>query len=378
MIAHPRISIEAEDLADPTAPVSEGLLLSSSVDEVLLIDPVLGEEIGDIAASNVADAETTIKRFREYENSGRWVAMSADERASLLERLAGVFDGHADAIAELGTLESGTPTQFSHQIHVAAPRDLIQASAENALVDSGSHDGSSVAIIGYHQPLIFSLTTVMRALAQGRPSIIIASPLAPLTTIAFMNCLLEADLPKGAVHMIIGSESVINFTLANMSPELIDNSAPGGSSSGPIPIFVGADGIAEESALTVCRNALLGHYTVPGRLPGVTHLVVSSQEADSYHEAMTEVLNSMVIGDPWESTTDVGPLIRPQEAESVAAYVNALRDLGGNVDTGSQSEEPEIYATPTVIRGLTDPRAAMNNSLCAPIAVTFDSVNYAN
>lgn len=368
MISHPRISLESEDLADPTAPVSEGILLSSSVEEVLLVDPLTADEIGDIAESNRADAETVLKRFHDYEQSGRWTTMSPHDRAILLDRFVGVFEEHGDSLAELGTLESGTPTQFSYQLHVAEPLAIMQAGI-GASQTSG--DGKSIAIIGYHQPLVFAAQTVIKALVEGRPSVIVASPLAPLTVIAFMNFLLEADLPKGVVHMVLGTPSVIELMQASVPDRIVDT-APGGANSCPVPIVIERNSKTAESAITVCRNALLGYSTQPGQRPGVPHLFVSTEEADHYRQAMVEAVNSLVVGNPWDTATEVGPLIRPDEGRSIAEYLVSMQELGATLTQSSRELDSEYFPVPTLIHGLTDPREVMNNTICAPVAAIFE------
>jgi len=367
MISHHQISREAEDLADPTAPVSEGILLSSSVDEVLIVDPMTGDEVGDIAASTIADAETALKRFHEYEQTGRWTAMSPSERTDLMERLVGIFEEHGDSLAELATLESGTPIKFSKQIHVADPLAIMRDHAARRMHTQGD---KPIAIIGYHQPLMFIVRAIMATLEHGRPCIIVASPLAPLTSIAFMNCILEADLPKGVVHMLLGTPDVID-SLARSAGDRIVNTAPGGTDSGSTPMVIERSSPSESDTLTVCRNTVLGYSTVPGQRPGVPHLFVDAEEFERYETAMAQVVQSLVVGDPWDIATDVGPLIRAEEGQLLSNYVAEIEDLGATVIQGMQSQDADHFPVPTFIHGLTDSRAAMNNTLCAPIAAVF-------
>lgn len=367
MISHPRLQLEAEDLADPAAPVSEGILLSSSVDEVLVIDPMTGEEIGDIAASNGADLETALRRFHDYEQNGSWVGLSSQDRMSLMDRLVGIFENHGESIAELATLESGTPSQFSYQTHVAGPLAIMRATAS---LSSHSIENKSIAIIGYHQPLAFLAQTVIMALEQGRPSIIVASPLAPLTSIAFMNCLLEADLPKGVVHMVLGTPTVIESLLISAPDQIVDNS-PGGADAGSVPIVIEPESQTDDSVSVICRNTLLGHSTVPGRRPGVPHLFVPVKDFDLYQMAMTEVINSLVVGDPWDAATEVGPIIRPVEGGGISSYLEGMKGLGARLIQTPESLDKNIFPVPTLVHNLSDPRVAMNNTICAPVAAVF-------
>ena len=229
MIDHPNLSMDALDLVDPTAPVSEGILLSSSIDEIELEDPATGDPIGEVAESNEADALATIKRARAQAEDGRWSQMSPDERQSLIDRLVGVMESRAEALAEIGTLESGTPVSYSSGIHVQAPLDVLRR-----VTASTNDPGLDIAVIGSHQPMYAAMQTVADSLGRGRASVVVPTAIAPLSTIALMNCLLEADLPKGVVSAVLGTPdvlTVIRSCAAEVAADTLRDSSPGSPSS---------------------------------------------------------------------------------------------------------------------------------------------------
>jgi acyl-CoA reductase-like NAD-dependent aldehyde dehydrogenase len=375
VIDHPNLSMDALDLVDPTSAVSEGILLASSINEILVIDPMTGEEIGEIADSCAADADIAVKRARVHAESGRWGQLTGSERGLLLDRLADILEGHADAFAEIGTLESGTPTKFSRHTHIEKPLELVHAAVIRSADLANTTQPATqveVAIVGYHQPLTFTLLTVAHALAQGNPSIVVPSPLAPLATIAFMNCLLEADFPKGAVQLVLGSPAAIEPILTGEKTERIAVSLPEIMTAEMVPISMEIETMSEEEAVSFIRKALLGYASEPGRIPGVSRLKVSTNNSDKLRSAVEGALDSVVVGDPWGTATDVGPLIRPSELGNMAAYLEHMRDLGAIVRTGSGSKDSAVYPVPAVIVGIQDACTAVNRALCAPVITIFE------
>jgi len=360
VIDHLNLSMDALDLVDPTAPVSEGILLSSSVDDIELEDPATGDAIGEIAQSNEADALATIKRARAQANEGRWAHMSADERGSLIERLVGVMEGKADALAEIGTLERGTPVAYSAAIHVNAPLDLLRRVAPSA-----TDPGLDVAVIGSHQPMYVAMKTVADSLGCGRVSVIVPATIAPLSTIALMNCLLEADLPKGVVSAVLGTPDVltaIRNDASGVTTDTLLDVSPGGPGSGSTPLLQ----MPGSDATDALRTALLAYQCTPGWRPGAAHLLVPMGELDEYMSAASDIVTALQVGDPWQDSTSIGPI--PGGTEAVTTYLDNLESSGATLSAGPNSEDDQRFIAATVSGGLDDVSLALNDSICAPVA----------
>lgn len=356
MIDHANLSIDAIDLADPTAPVSEALLLSSSVEEIELLDPTTGDPIGEVAESNTADAESAMKRARAQADDGRWSQMSAEERQALIDRLIGVIEDRADALVELATLESGTPVAFSRAVHIDSPLHFLREA--NAVP---TDHGLDVAIIGVNQPMFFALRSIAASLAAGRASLIVPSPLAPLTTIALMNCLLEADLPKGVVSAVYGTSDVLDAIRANDLLSTLTDVGPGGVDAGSTPVLQ-MPGSDVDAAL---RSAVLGYQNTPGWRTGTAHLLVPMDEQDDYLAAAADLVNTFIVGDPWQTDTEIGPI--PGGTGAINRYLSGLTTSGAISAQGSEPDDPEHYTAPSFVTGLRDPSAGANDEICAPV-----------
>ena len=355
MIDHANLSMAALDLVDPTAAVSEALLLSSSVEEIEVTDPATGDYVGELAASTGPDAEAALRRARGQADEGRWTQMNAEERGDLLTRLVGVLEDKAGALTEIGTLESGTPAQFSSFIHAQAPIDLVRA-AQCVPTDAGL----DVVAIGWHQPLYFCLRTVADSLSHGRASIVVPSTSAPLSTIALLNCLLEADLPKGIVTALLGTDDVFEV----LGPESADtwtDSRPGSSASGSQPIFVGPGADSGE----LWRSALLAHSIRAGWRPGATHLLVPQDELGDFLAGGTQVLDSLIVGDPWDDSTEVGPIV--VGSDPIETYLSGLASGGAEIERGPEPENPGYFVAPAIAAQVDEPTVALDSAVCGPI-----------
>lgn len=357
MIDHANLSVDAIDLADPTAPVSEALLLSSSVEEIDLLDPTSGESIGEVAESSAADAEATMKRARAQADDGRWSQMGPHERQSLLERLIAVMDDKADALTELGTLESGTPIAYSRSIHVDAPLRLLREASARP-----TENGLDVVVLPVNQPTYFAMRTVAASLAAGRATVIVPSPLASLTTIALMNCLLEADLPKGVVSAVLGTPDVLSTIRSSEAFSSLLDVGSGGADAGATPILQvpGAD------VDVTLKDALLAHQNAPGWRTGLAHLLVPEDELDDYLARASDLVDALSVGDPWSPDTQIGSI--PGGSQALNTYLADLTSGSARLTQGAEPEDPRHFLAPTVVSGLTDPKSAASGAFAGPVA----------
>jgi len=371
VIDHSNLSMDAFDLVDPTSVVSEGIVLASSVNEILLIDQMTGGKIGEIADSFAADADIAVKRARVHAESGRWGQLPGSER----DRRVDILEGHDDVFAEIGTLESGTPTKFSRHAHIEKPLALVQAAASRSADLANTTQLATqvaIAIVGYHQPLTLTFLAMASALSEGNPSVIVPSTLVPLATIGFMNCLLEADFPKGAVQLVLGSLAAVEPILTGEKTDQITVALREIMTAEMVPISMEIETMSEEEAVIFIRKALLKHASEPGRIPGVSRLKVSTNNSDKLRSAVGGALDPVVVGDPWGTVTDVGPLIRPRELGNAVTYLEHMRDLGATIRTRSGSNDPAIYPVPAAINGIQDASTVLSRALYAPVITILE------
>ena len=417
MLKHPKLSLAALDLVDPAAPISEGLLLSSSLDELDVIDPATGEVVGDLALSSVADAETAVRRARKAFDDGPWPRMSPKDRYTLLKRLVGVMDSHRDALAEIGTMEVGTPISLSRNLHAGAPIAFMDWFADTALTgplggweerlgtaDPNATDVSVLfrepigvvsAITAYNFPLLITAFKIGGAMAAGCTSILMPSPRAPLASIALVQCLLEADLPRGLVHVVVGGPDVgrtittadgvdmVTFTGSVEIGRQVGVQATGAlkklvlelGGKSPNVLLPGVEpaDVVGPSVLRFTRNAGQG-------CGATTRTLVPRDRYADYATAAKDFIDGLKVGDPWDEATDVGPLIRSDHRERVQGFVDRAVTAGAVVEAGGgRPDGPGFFVNPILLGNLENEAEACQEEIFGPVGVLipYDTVDEA-
>ena len=95
----------------------------------------------------------------------------------------------------------------------------------------------------------------------------------------------------------------------------------------------------------------------------VQRVYVNHAKAEAFARRLATAAEKLVVGDPNDSTTDVGPLIAPREVDRVDGWVQEACEAGATLLTGGKRLAPSVYA-PTVL--LNPPDNVRYCRSCAP------------
>lgn len=244
------------------------------------------------------------------------------------------------------------------------------------------------ALTPYNAPLVTAAWKVGGALAAGCAAILLPSPRAALTSLAWARLVCEADLPEGAFSFLIGeapvgqalteSEDVdmVTFTGSNAVGRQVMRQAAGtfkrlvlelgGKSPNIVLPGVDIDAVAGPSALRFLRNA--------GQTCGATtRTFVPRADYEEFVQATRDFLPSVVVGDPSDPRTVVGPLISAEHRERVEGYVDRALAAGGVLEAGGgrPAQEHGFFLNPTVIGGVTNDSEIARDELFGPVGVVI-------
>lgn len=419
MLERTRLSPRARGLfANLDELVREGWLRASGETAIDLVDPSLGEVVGTVPASTTGDVEQAVKAARRAFDSGVWSGLSARERSAGIRRLVEVLNSYRDEFAQIGTLEVGSPIALSRGLHAGGPILFFDWFADAALRGPmGGYEeslplseqpvmaastifrepiGVVAAITAYNFPLLITAFKVGGALAAGCTAVLMPSARTPLAAIAFVRCVREAGLPVGVVSVVLGETEVgtaltladgvdlVTFTgSVTVGRKVMEQAARGlkrvvlelGGKS-PNVLLPGADVDA------AVRPSILRYTRNSGQGCGATTRTLVPREAyERYAAAAADVIKNLVVGDPWEETTDLGPLIRADHRDRVEAYV--ARALGQGAVMAAGGGRPDIdygfYLNPALVGGVTNDAEICQEELFGPVGVLlpYDSVDEA-
>lgn len=405
-----------------TVPASPGCLIdgvweAGEGEEIVVLNPTTETVLHRLAGASVGQVDRATAAARRTYVDGHWSRMAPRERSRRMHHLVDLFEARRSEFADLIVDEVGTPIRITHNLQIQFAIDVLRWFADKAA--SGPRGGFEelldlhklpiasasmlvrepagvvAAITAYNNPLLLLGRKLGPALAAGCTMVVMPSPRAPLSTIAFMELLADADLPKGTVNLVVGgvevgrrlSESpdvdVVSFTGSHKVGSQVMRQAAGtlkrvtlelGGKS-PNIILPGADlGVAvPPSLLRFCLNSGQGCGCT-------TRTLVARGSYDEYVERSRDSLGKLVVGDPRDEKTDLGPLIRAEQRDFVQGHVDRALSEGARIEAGTQVGHAQGYfVDPLVIGGVTNDSDIAQTELFGPVGVVipFDDIEEA-
>jgi aldehyde dehydrogenase (NAD+)/betaine-aldehyde dehydrogenase len=378
--------------------------------ELAVIDPATEDVLVNVPQVGPAAVQAAVAAAREAFDNGPWPRMSPRERSAIMARLAERVAAHAEPLAELGVFEIGSPITLSRALHAGGPIQFLEYWADMAL--KGPHgryqeglpliDGPTVSasmlfqepigvvasVIAYNYPLMLIAFKVAGALAAGCTTVVMPSPRAPLSSIAFTRICEEVGIPEGVVNLVIGGPDagraltecpgvdMVSFTGSVAVGRKVMAQAANGlkrvvlemGGKSPNIVLPGADvdATVAPSILRFTRNSGQG-------CGATTRVLVARDDADQWNEAAQGFMQSLAVGDPWQEETDVGPLIRGEQVHSVQGYVDRALDAGAEVVAQTPGSLPArgFYFRPALFGGVDNEAEICQEELFGPVGVVL-------
>src|SRR4051794_11592049 len=345
-----------------------------------VINPATGEAVAAYALAGVADVDRAVASARVALPG--WATATPADRSAVLAKLAVLAGEHVDELVAEEVSQTGKPVRLAREFDVPGSIDNVdffsgaarhlegKATAEY----SGDHTSSirreAVGIVAsitpWNYPLQMAVWKVLPALAAGCSVVIKPAELTPLTTLTLARLATEAGLPDGVFNVVTGAGGDVGTALAghpDVDVVTFTGSTPVGrrvmaaaAVHGPRPqrerggkaLFVVSDDADLDAAI---QGAVAGSLINPGQdCTAATRAIVARPLYDDFVAGVGELMSKVVVGDPHDPDTDLGPLITMAHRDKVAAMVARAPDEGGRVATGGSIPElPGSFYRPTLI-----------------------------
>lgn len=286
-----------------------------------------------------------------------WEALGAVERRNRLGRLADIVESWEDRFRAAAAAETGMPRRGFDERHKFAVEWIrtYQGWADKiggdvtATTDAGRLEITrleSYGVIGiiltWNSPLLSLTMKIPAALAAGNAVVVKPSELTPLTPTLFARACAEAGIPAGVVNIIPGGIEAGEAIVAH--PDVDKISFTGGLKAATAMMRTGAPLIKPfcfelggKSAHLVFEDAdvvLAGKVACGGLLNAGqsctfgSRVLVHAQVYDAFRAAFLEQLSKVVVGDPADDSTTMGPLVTADAQRRVRAFVEKMRAEG--------------------------------------------------
>jgi len=379
-----------------------------------------------IATTNPATGDT-VRTFDELTDSQLDVALQAAadtfrsyrtttfaERAAMMHRAGEIFEAESDVLARLATLEMGkTLAAAKAEVAKCAKGCHWFADHTEAILADVPHEIDGATVFTRYEPLgpvlaimpwNFPYWQVLRfaapALMTGNVGLLKHASNVPQVALAIADVLHRAGFPEGAfqtllisskkIEGILGDDRVRAVTLTGSEPAGREVGATAGRNvktsvlelggSDPFIVMPSADlDVAVENAVN-SRTLNNGQSCINAK-----RFIVHEQIADEFERRMVAKFEAMVVGDPMDPATDMGPLYAPDGVETIDRQVRDSVAAGARLLTGGTPlDGPGAYYPPTVLTDIPKDSPAYSEEFFGPVALVFrardvdDAIRIAN
>ena len=358
-------------------------------------NPATAEVIGRTALGNADDVDAAVKAARA--SLGSWSATPPAERAAHLERLVDVLRRRADELVAVTVAEVGVPVSVARPWHVDVSLDILDSAAGHARALTDEEHGNvtvlkraagvAALITPWNYPLYQLAAKVGSALAAGCTVVHKPSELTPLSSYLFAEATIEAGLPAGVFNLVPGTGTGVGAPLV-AHPGVDVVSFTGSTAVGRQVAAAAVDHLARvtlelggKSGSIVCDDADLEHAVVATveacmlnsgqTCSALTRLLVPADRLDEAVRIAAAHADAMVVGDPTDPHTELGPLVSDVQLRRVRQHVDAAVSRGARVATASTTAVPEVghFMRPVVLTDLPPDDPASREEIFGPVLV---------
>ncbi|MGE2716805.1 aldehyde dehydrogenase family protein [Mycolicibacterium litorale] len=326
-----------------------------------------------------------------------WAGLTPGERAQYLLQTADRIEAFGAELAELESRNVGKPISHARE-EIAPTADALRWAAGAARSAHGLNAGEyspgilsytlrePIGVVGlitpWNFPLLEAVFKLAPALAAGNTVVLKPSELTPLTTIRLAE--LASDiLPEGVLNIVLGDGRVGEKLVAHPGIGLV--SLTGDTSTGmrvaanaatdlkhvhlelggkaPVLVFEDADIDAAVDALVACGFGNTGQDCC-----AACRIIVSAGVYDQFVRAYLARVGDIVVGDPADDDTTMGPLVSEKQLRRVVDMVDRARAAGATVRCGGVTLDRDgFYYAPTVITDVAQNSEIIQKEVFGPV-----------
>jgi acyl-CoA reductase-like NAD-dependent aldehyde dehydrogenase len=363
-------------------------------------NPATEETVAMVGTPSGDQLDAAIAAARDA--SQDWGRTPAVDRGEMLHEVANRMRQRTDELAGVMTLEGGKPlienadevgwTAAAFDYYAEIGRDSagrVIPSIEATQLSLVVKDPLGVVgcIVPWNYPLLLLSWKLAPALAAGNATVCKPSEITPLSTLMLADCF--DHLPAGVVNLLAGAGEV---GAAITGDERVDCIAFTGSvetgkkvaaaaaqriarvnleMGGKDPFIVCSDVAGDGGVEVAARGGAWAAYLNAGQVcTSAERFYVMEDVYDDYLSAFVEHTDSLVIGDPTDSRTDVGPMVSAAQRQKVVDQLEAAVADGAELVTGGgNAGQPRGYFfAPAVVTGAPPQTDLLREETFGPVA----------
>jgi acyl-CoA reductase-like NAD-dependent aldehyde dehydrogenase len=379
-----------------------------------LREPATGELLAQVAMAGEADVDRAVAAARAALD-GAWGKTPGTERSRLLHALADAIVANRKELAELEARNVGKAiSSVKAEVAGATENFRYYASAIASIGGRSNPIGGSLLfysqkepvgvaaqIVPWNYPLLMATWKLAPALAAGCAVVLKPDPQTPLSVLRVAELAAEVGFPPGAINIVPGDGPGTGSYLVR-HPGVDKVAFTGSTRTGGEIMRLCSDPIkrltlelggkspnllfADANLADAVPSSVWAIYASAGQsCEARSRLLVETTLYDDVVAQVTELAQTVKVGDPLDAETQMGSLISSTHRDKVHGFVEGAREEGAEVTTGGAiAEGPGSFYPPTVIAKTGNEIVAAQEEIFGPVVTVIpfadeaDAVRIAN
>ncbi len=374
-----------------------------------VVSPATEQTVARVSLPSIEQARLAVTRADEV---GRrvWSGLPIGDRVDAISRWCDLMEARFDEMGIIWAAEAGMSLRHSRSLHRYAARVAWRAAlaaAETTLADEvrpGApgeviirHEpaGVVVGIMSYNGPVVTIATKIIPALLAGCPVVVKGALDSQLILRIAAACAELAELPRGALSILCGGPDLGEALTADSRVDLV--SLTGGHAAaqsiidstrgrfarthfelgGKSAALVLPDADLDQVAKVLSMGSAAGTGQVCALL---SRVIVPIELRDRLLEIMTRTWAGLVVGDPLDPSTTIGPLVNRAAYERTHRFLERALSEGGRIVAGGTRPEGAdrgFYFLPTIVADVDRGSSLAQEEVFGPITaiITYDGLD---
>ena len=360
-----------------------------------VVNPATGEPIAVAPLSDEQDVDAAVMAAgRAFKD---WSETPPGERALALLRIADAIEAQAEELSRVESLNVGKPLEAMRE-EIPFMVDNLRFFAGAARCLEGRAAGEymkgytsmirrePVGVVGqvapWNYPLMMAVWKIGPALAAGNTVVLKPSEQTPMTA-AHLARIASEHLPQGVLNVIYGHGEPAGAGLVR-HPDVAMVSLTGDVGTGkevaraaadslkrvhlelggkaPVVVFDDADLDAVVEAVKVA-----GYFNAGQDCTAATRVLAGPKIHDGFVSGLGEAAQSLKMGDPFDSETELGPLVSESQRERVVGFLGRTPSHAETVTGGNAAKGAGYFHEPTVVAGLRQDDEMIQREVFGPV-----------
>ncbi|KJY43765.1 aldehyde dehydrogenase [Streptomyces sp. NRRL B-1568] len=380
-----------------------------------VVNPATEQVVGEAPEATPAEVAAAVTAAQAAQDG--WSRTDPRKRAAVLERMAELLIEHAGELTALLQAETGATMRLTTAMQLPTAVDRFRRCARGALepdvlpiaprpvraspLAPGGLIGAAAVrrpvgvvacITSYNFPVVNLAGKAGPALAMGNAVVAKPAPQDPLCCLELGPLFREAGLPDGVFNVVTGSGAatgealvaqpgvdMVSFTgstavgkkIAECAGRSMKRTLMELGGKGAAIVLGDADTKVLESAIGAVGSVWSFHSGQVCTAP--TRALVHRSLYERVVTGLRDYAGSLIVGQPVDNSTIVGPLISAAHRDRVEAYIAGAREQGARIVAGGTRPalRPGFYAAPTLVADVTPEMPVAREEIFGPVVVVI-------